>query len=79
MKLIDKRNLSYVDNEYIDGALNGGDTLRRTYEDKIRKSIENGDLQWWRWIKKVCRNNTTLSKNIAIPVEDNRQNKNYKK
>ena len=74
MKLIDKRNLSYVDNEYIDGALNGGDTLRRTYEDKIRKSIENGDFTNDEdGLRKYVETIQHYQKNIAIPVEDNRQ------
>lgn len=74
MKLIDKRDLSYVDNEYIDGALNGGDILRRTYEDKIRKSIENGDFtNDEEGLRRYVETIQHYQKNIAIPVEDNKQ------
>ena len=74
MKLIDKRDLSHVDNEYIDGALNGGDTLRKTYEDKIRKSIENGDFtNDEEGLRRYVETIQHYQKNIAIPVEDNRQ------
>lgn len=74
MKLIDKRDLSHVDNEYIDGALNGGDTLRKTYEDKIRKSIENGDFtNDEEGLRRYVETIQHYQKNIAIPVEDNKQ------
>ena len=74
LKLIDKRDLSHVDNEYIDGALNGGDTLRKTYEDKIRKSIENGDFtNDEEGLRRYVETIQHYQKNIAIPVEDNRQ------
>ena len=74
MKLIDKRNLSHVDNEYIDGALNGGDTLRKTYENKIRQSIENGEFtNDEEGLRKYVETIQHYQKNIAIPVEDNKQ------
>ena len=74
MKLIDKRDLSHVDNEYIDGALNGGDTLRKTYEDKIRQSIENGEFtNDEEGLRKYVETIQHYQKNIAIPVEDNKQ------
>ena len=74
MKLIEKRDLSHVDNEYVDGALNGGDTLRKTYEDKIRKSIENGDFSNDEdGLRRYVQTIQHYQKNIAIPVEDNRQ------
>lgn len=74
MKLIGKRDLSHVDNEYIEGALNGGDTLRKTYEDKIRKSIENGDFtNDEEGLRRYVETIQHYQKNIAIPVEDNRQ------
>lgn len=74
MKRIDKRDLSHVDYKYIDGALNGGDTLRKTYEEKIRQAIENGQYTNDEdGLRKYVETIQHYQKNIAIPVEDNRQ------
>ena len=53
--------------------INSDDTLRRTYEDKIRKSIENGDFtNVEEGLRKYVETIQHYQKNIAILVENNR-------
>lgn len=72
-KLIDKKDLSFVDPKYVVSALNG-DALREMYETQIKDAITDGEFeQSEQGLRKFIETMKHFQKCVSLTIEENKQ------
>ena len=72
-KLIDKKDLSFVDPKYVVSALSG-DVLRSMYENQIKDAITDGEFECGEeGLRKFIETIRHFQKCISLTIEENKE------